>query len=172
MTEKKEELIQIGEIYREHGIKGEVKVWVYSRSDENFRKGMPVILRRTDGEEMEAKILEVTPFQQWFLTRFSFLKNPEEARLWRKAKILVGRKDLASAGMGEYYLFDLIGYAVVDIGGCVIGTLEGMMGEGETALFVVCGQDEKEILIPAVPAWIEKVDRKGKKIVVKLQEGL
>ena len=172
MTMAKEGYIQIGEIYREHGVQGEVKVWVYSQSDENFRKGMKVILRRSDGDESEVQIDAAAPYQKWFLTKFSTFTNPEKAKEWRKAHVLVKKSDLTKARRGEYYLFDLIGCQVVDVHDRPIGTLNGMTGEGESALFVVHGEKGDEILIPAVPEWIEKVDKKGKKIVVKMQEGL
>lgn len=164
--------IQIGEIYREHGIRGEVKVYIYSHSSENFQEGQEIILERSDGEELKTKILNAESYKQWFLTRFSAFKNPEEVREWRKAGIFVDKAHLTEAGEGEHYLFELIGFNVEDQEGNQVGTLKGMMGEGESALYVVHDEQEKEILIPAVREWVLKIDKENKKIVVKVLEGL
>ena len=90
----KEATLNIGEIFREHGIHGEVKVYLYSGNAENFRKDMQVWLERTGGNLMEVKVQKVEPYQRWFLTRLSLFNHPEEAKLWRKAKIYIKKSDL------------------------------------------------------------------------------
>ncbi|MDO8520332.1 MAG: ribosome maturation factor RimM [Deltaproteobacteria bacterium] len=163
-----EPLICIGEIYREHGIHGKVRVYLYSGDPENFRPKMKMVLEKESGEKLESILESAVPYQKWFLTKFSVINSPEEAKTWRQAKIWVSKKDLKQGR--ESYVFELIGFEVLDDQGRRIGTIREIRGAGESALFVVEGA--KEYLIPVVPQWIVQVDKVGKKIVMNLPEGL
>lgn len=164
--------ILIGEIYREHGIQGRVRVFVYSGTSENFRPGMKIYLENKAGEGKQAVIKTAVPYQKWFLTQFSVFETPEEAKAWRKARVYISKKDLKESEKGESYVFELIGFEVVDLQGKKVGTIREMRGVGVTALFVLEAQDGSERLIPVVPQWIVSKDEKGKKIVMDLPEGL
>jgi len=170
--QKKENMIQIGEIYREHGIKGEVKVYIYSNSSENFREGMKVILQKPGQDQIETKIKQVKPYKKWFLTRFDIFNNPEQVLAWRKAALFINKEDLASADEDEHYLYELIGFKVIDQNGELVGVLKGMQREGDSALYVVHNKNGEEILIPAVDEWVKKIDKELETIVIKRREGL
>lgn len=164
--------LHIGEIYREHGIHGAVKVYVYSKTSENFREGMKVWLQKEAGDLVEAQVMQVSPYNRWFLTQFSVFKTPEEASQWRKASVWILKKDLSNPDTKEHYLSDLIGFIVVTNKDRIVGCLQGMQGEGESALFVVASDSGEEILIPVVKKWILEIDKKNKKIILSLPEGL
>lgn len=167
----KQEHICVGKIYREHGIEGRVKVYLYSGAAENFRKGSKIVIKKNSGETLSAKILDVAPFQRWFLTRFSVFASPEEAREWRKAFLYVPKDRLKPLAKGEAYVFELVGFGIFDSDENFLGNVVAVRESGESALFVV-SRGKKEILIPVVPKWIVSVDRKNKKIVINVPEGL
>ena len=169
---EKQGIILIGEIYREHGIQGRVRVYIYSHDGENFRQGMKVLLKNSAGVSKEVLIQEAVPYQKWFLTKFSSFSSPDDVKTWRKAQVFISQKDLKKSGQGEAYIFELIGFVVCDLKGKEIGTIQEVRGAGLTALFVLEGAQGREVLIPVVPQWIISRDKKGKKIVMNLPEGL
>lgn len=162
--------LEIGEVYREHGIDGAVKVFVYSNDTRNFKAGMKVQLRNASGAIQEATIRKVEPYQKWFLTRFSCWTNPEQAKEWRKATILVDRKDLTQNQDGEFYLSDLMGFKVQHEDLKPIGTLTGFEAGAPHEFWAVEGE-MGSILIPAISDWIRKIDAEAKTITVRLPEG-
>lgn len=164
--------ILIGEIYREHGIQGRVRVFIYSGTSDNFRPGMKIYLENEAGEGKQAVIKTAVPYQKWYLTKLSVFETPEEAKAWRKARVFISKKDLKESAKGESYIFELIGFAVLDSHGATVGTIREIRGVGQTALFVLEANDGNERLIPVVPKWIVSKDEKQKKMVMQFPEGL
>ncbi len=158
--------IVMGEIYREHGLKGEVKVYIYSGSMDNFKPGLTVRLKKESGDCAEAIIKKVVPYQKWFLTSFSLFHNPEEAKQWRQATLEVKKEDLQQT---DNYWFELEGFEVETTDGKKWGTLIGVTENKGQLLYVVSG--DKERLIPVVEKWLVLCDKKNKRIVLSLPEG-
>lgn len=59
---------------------------------------------------------------------------------------------------GAYYHYQLIGCAVVDLSGGTIGTLSGIMETGANDVYVVTGEDGKDLLIPATKDTVKEID--------------
>lgn len=166
-----QDYLLLGEIYREHGVDGRVKVYLYSGSSQNFMVGSPVLLKNAAGKILQAKIQEVQPMQGRFLTKFDVFVTREEAQVWRKAHILVLKKNLANTCPHEAYLFEFMDGLVKDTKGCVLGSIVGFAGGGSPIYLKVKTQD-KEVLIPLVESWIRDLNKVTKEIVLDLPEGL
>lgn len=166
-----QDYLLLGEIYREHGVDGRVKVYLYSGSSQNFMVGSPVLLKNSAGKILGAKIQEVQPMQGRFLTKFDVFLTREEAQVWRKAHVLVLKKNLANTRPHEAYLFEFMDGLVKDTKGCVLGSIVGFAGEGPLIYLKVKTQD-KEVLIPLVESWIRDLNKVTKEIVLDLPEGL
>jgi 16S rRNA processing protein RimM len=78
----------------------------------------------------------------------------------------------AEVSEGEYFQSDLIGCAVVDSTGRLIGTVVDFQETGGSSLLAVTKADGKELLIPFAKAICTNIDMAQKRIEVNLPEGL
>jgi 16S rRNA processing protein RimM len=165
--------LEIGELVREHGVKGEVKVLVYSGSGESLRKGLSVILQHKLSKEQTETIIEsVRPVHDGFLIRFKLFDSPEAAKLFRRAGLLLKKTDLPQLASSDHYIEELFGFSFYDLKGNLLGELQKVTGTGKTLLFSLINAEGQEILIPLVSEWIKKIDKQKKQVTCDLPEGL
>ena len=73
---------------------------------------------------------------------------------------------------GGYFLQDLLEARVVLEDGSEVGTLTEILERPASDVYVVKAPDGREILIPAVPAFILRADADAGVVTVRLLEGM
>lgn len=94
--------------------------------------------------------------------------------------VAIPRAERAELGQDEAYVSDLVGCAIVDVGGPeakTIGIIVDVdLSAGAAPLLVVHGsappQRQSEILIPFAKAYLRRIDVESKRIEMALPEGL
>lgn len=162
--------LQIGEIYREHGVKGYVKVYVYSATDENLELGRTYVLKPQSGELIKTKLKDLSVVGRYFLLKFDAFHTPEDILSFRKAGLFVERTKLARED-GEIYDYEWEGLRVFDTKARDVGVI-CRIAYMPLKQFVVQTPSSAEVLIPYNPAWIAKVDLAAKSVILDLPEGL
>lgn len=162
--------LKIGEIYREHGVKGLCKVYLYSGTDENLCAGESYWLLNAQGLRRKVKIKTIEILGRHFLIGFDVFTKPEDIIPWRKSGLWMARAKLSRRD-GEAYDFEFAGMTVLNERGEVLGKVLRMV---YTPLRQFCLETKngQEILIPLVPEWILKEDREKKTVMLRLPEGL
>ena len=163
-----ENCLQIGEIYREHGLKGFCKAHIFSHSDDNLIVGKKYWL--VGNQKIRGTLLEMSSVGRYFLLHFESFDSPESVKLWRKAGIWLNKTDLAHQ-TGETYDFEWTGFEVQDAQGVKIGTVEKII---YTPLknFLLRDHSGKEIVLPCNAAWIKFIDNKTRQVILDLPEGI
>lgn len=162
------EFIKIGKIINTFGIKGELKLDVYTDFiDERFKKDTTVYV----GEDKIAFVMKNFKIHKdYLLIQF---KDNEDINLVEKYKnmyVYKSKDDIKPLKEGEYYFSDLINldvYVNEELIGKVIRVESGIRSN-----YLRINTNDQEKLVPFLPAFIEKVDLQNKKIVVKKIEGL
>jgi len=88
------------------------------------------------------------------------------------ARIFIPRSAFPAPAEGEYYWVDLIGLAVVNREGVVLGQVSDLLATGPQQVLVVGCQDAGkpcERLIPFVDAYVDAVDLPARQITVDWQ---
>ena len=167
----KQDYITIGEIYREHGLKGAVKVYMYSGSDENLFADQQYHLIAEDGRTLEVTPQSLQSQGQYFLIHFDKISTPEEAKSWRKAKFQIPKAVLLEQkDDDEMYDFEWQDFAVQNEDGEEIGKVLRIDYSPLRQLVVAHGG--REVLIPHVQEWVLDLDEDAKVIKMQLPEGL
>ena len=164
------EYVTIGKILNTFGIKGELKVDVYTDfPEERFKKGSVVYI----GEEyLPFKVLTYREHKGFMLL---LLEDNEDINLVEKFKgmyLYKSKDDIKPLENGEYYFSDLkdLGVYIDDKKiGKVLRVEEGLRNNN---LRVLKDEDNKEYLIPFIPVFIRNVDLDKKRIDVNWIEGL
>jgi len=162
------EFLPVGKLGKPFGLRGEMRIEVYLDDLEVFSPGNDLFI----GESRNC--LGVISFRasgKNFLIRLESIDTPEKARLLTNQTIYLPTKNLPTLGDGKYYYFQLIGMHVEDDEGNNVGTVAEIIETSANDVYVVLEEiTQKEILIPAIPSVILKIDIESNLIVVKLQE--
>ena len=125
----------------------------------------------TKAELVEFKIESVRYAKNMVFLKLKGIDTIEQAEELRNYYLQAKRSDI-KLKKGAYFIVDLIGLEVYTEEGELLGTLKEVLQPGANDVYVVENKAKQEILLPVIPDVVKQVDIEGKKIVVKLLEGL
>ena len=79
---------------------------------------------------------------------------------------MIARAEFPQPAHDEFYWADLIGLAVVNREGIVLGNVAGLIDTGPHSVLRVEAESVEERLIPFVSAYVDQVDMAARKILV------
>lgn len=160
--------LAVGKVRRPHGVRGEVLLEVYTDFPERLCPGRVVYA----GENHERLVIrQVRAHKDGLLLAFETLATPEEVGRLRNQVLSIAVQDAAPLAEGEYYLYQLIGLRVVEENGRELGRLTEILLTGANDVYVVTGPCG-EVLLPAIPQVIRRVDLEAGQMTVHLLPGL
>ncbi len=165
------ETILVGSVIRPHGLRGEVKIQVYSDVSDRFQPGAELLLRFAGRPPQSVRIASFRPSRGGGVIGFEGWLGRDRAEALRGARLEVARQDVPQAPEGLYYHFDLVGCACVDTELGDLGRVTGILEDGGGVLLEVENQAET-LLIPFVEAFLEEVDIDRQRIRCRLPDGL
>lgn len=168
---KRIERFQVGVIAATHGLRGEVKVFPTSDEPRRFDTLKEVILD-TGRAERRLRIRSVKYFKQFAILGFEGMDRIEDVERLRGASLLIDREDAVPLEEGEYFIPDLLGMKVITDKGRELGELQDVLQTGANDVYVVGGKGKKQLLLPAIPDCILKVDTDSAEMTVHLMDGL
>jgi 16S rRNA processing protein RimM len=118
------------------------------------------------------KITRIRNHQDGILVGLDGYQTPELAGKFRNQALCILSLPSTLLEKGEYYHHDLIGLNVLDEAKHHLGQLDRIIETGANDVYVVVEKSGKEILLPAIPDVIKKIDLIELKMVVHLLPGL
>ncbi len=153
----------MGRVGAPFGIKGWIKVQPYTESLDNlFDYDVWQINQGAAWQDFEVE--EAAIHGDGLIAKLAGIEERDQAFALRGKEIAVNREQLPEPATGEYYWNDLIGMAVFNREGVVLGQVTGLMETGSHDVLVVKG--ERERLIPFADAYVARVDQLGRRIEV------
>lgn len=160
----------IGYVAGTHGIKGEIKVKLYTDFvDERFAIGNTVYLEH-NGKMNPYTVAQARMHKGFLLVKFAEIGNLNEVVEWRSLRLCVSSEQLGELDKDEIYLHDLMNMEVETLNHEPLGRVVELLDSG--AHYILRVQGEREILIPYVKAFIKEVDMDTKRLMVELLEGM
>lgn len=166
-----EDFFQVGVITSTHGLKGEVKVFPTTDDPRRFKRLKEVILD-TGKERLNLEVEGVKFFKQLVILKFKGIDNINDVEKYRRASLLVARKDAVRLQADEYFVADLKGLKVRDEDGGEIGVLKDVIETGANDVYAIELQDGRELLLPAIKQCVLEVDVEAGFIRIHILEGL
>lgn len=166
-----EQLLRVGVISNTHGIRGEVKVFPTTDDVNRFKKLKKVILD-TGKEHINLEVTGVKFFKNLVILKFKGIDNINDIERYKGCDLLVTRENAVPLEENEYYIVDLIGCTVITDEGDTLGELVDVLTTGANDVYVVEGEDGKEILLPYTEECILNIDVEKKEIKVHVLPGL
>ena len=163
--------LEIGRVSRPHGLAGELRValhWAESSALQHVRR---VWLRTPDGAARRYEVRSSRGANKAVLLAVEGVGDRDSAEALRGAAVLVERSELPPLEVGEYYLSDLLGAAVVAPGG-EIGRVVEVRTHPSVDSIVIDSGDGRLREQPLAAVWLEEVDVAKGRIVLTSEDGL
>ena len=161
------EKIKIGKIVNAVGLKGEVKVYNYSDSEEVYERTPEIYA----GDRL-LKVENVRMQKNMVILKLFGIDDRNAAEAAKGTELFITEADLPELPEGQFYIRDLIGMEVEEQGGSFHGVVTDVLQNTAQDIFEVKRDDGKTVLIPKVDAFVQKIDGKERLITVTLIEGL
>ena len=158
------EFLDCGQIVNTHGVHGEVRIVPWADS--------PEFLCRFSTLYVDAAPLNVSSSRVHkgsVIAGFQGVHTVEQAMALKGKTVQIRRSD-AKLPEGSFFLADIIGLDVVDENGQKLGILKEVLSPSQQRVYVVEG--DRDLLIPAVPEFIAKLDVAGGTIDIRMMRGL
>lgn len=171
-TDVSQEKVLIGKVGSPVGIKGEFRVNLYSQDSGNLKEGKVLLLERAE-KSVSGAIEKVRYQKDKPVVRLTGIEDRNAAEDIRGMDVSIYAKDMEELPEGEHYVRDLIGCKVVDLAqdGAEIGVLRDVIQNTAQSVLDVSTPDGKQVLIPAVDAFLRSIDEEAGVIEVELIPG-
>ncbi len=166
-----EELVNIGKVGSSVGLRGEVRVTLYSPDSGNLKEGKVLLLKHA-AKTLELECKGVRLQKDRPVIRLEGITDRNMADELRGMEIYIREDQLEELPEGEHYVRDIVGYKVIDrAGGGDIGVLRDVIQNTAQSILDVESPEGKQILIPAVDAFLKLIDDEREVIEVELIPG-
>ncbi len=171
-----ESLLLVGQVWRAHGVKGEVKVVPETDDPSRFEDLRLVFVGTTPASAVARRVetVRLQPTKRGLLAivKFEGVDSREEVDALRRSHVFAREGDLPALEGDEYYIHDLIGLEVLTVAGEIVGTVEDVIAGPAQEVLVVARRDKKAVMIPVVDEFVDEIDLEERRIVIRPIEGL
>ena len=148
------------------GLRGELKIVASRIGDDALAEGLQVRAHLPDGTSRALRIRSLRRHQGRPLLAFDGIDDANAAQTLVGATLAIDRASVRLA-RGEYFDDDLVGCALVDEHGVVLGKVRAVEHYPAQDVLLV-----GRAIVPLVRAFVKKVDVAAKQIVVDVPPGL
>jgi 16S rRNA processing protein RimM len=183
LPDAKQPWVQVAHVLRYRGNKGEVAAELQTDFPERISTLKEVWLRKDAGEP------KAVGLQKFWIDRnhprigifhFAGSTTISDAEKWRGYDVLLPFTQRAEPAAGQYFITDLIGCTVFEIVGentqtVALGTVSDVLSPGEGSLgtsVLEIQTSTGELLVPLAEDLCPRIDVVGRRIDVRLPEGL
>ncbi len=164
-------LITIGKALKPFGVRGEMKIAPMTDFPARFTVLRRVYLVSPAGKEIACEVRSVRYVGDEPLLLFTGYDSPERAKRLNGWLVKVPEEETVPLPEGTHYWFELIGMEVVSESGERLGKIVDIFETGSNDVYVM-KKGRKETYIPATAEVVKQIDRKEKRMVIHLLDGL
>ncbi len=164
-------LITIGKAVKPFGVKGEIKIEATTDFPDRFKGLRRVYLVSPAGQEIACEVRSARYAGGVPFILLEGYDTPEKAKALNGWLVKVPEEEAVPLPEGAYYWFELIGMEVVSESGENLGNIVDVFETGSNDVYVL-KRGSEEVYIPATKEVIKQVDRKTKRMVIHLIDGL
>lgn len=170
MTGIGEKLCTVGKVVGTRGLRGELKVRIHPDDWPALLEVRRIVLHSGQGRSAAFTAERMTLYKGLVLLSLKGHTDISAVQEFVGWDLLIAPEEV-SRQAGQYFWFELEGCAVVDRERGEIGTLVDRFVTAAHGIYVVEGRFG-EILIPAIPPFVENFDAEAGRLMVDVPEGL
>lgn len=171
-----ETLVQVGFVFRPHGIDGELKIDPSHTDDPARFETLPFVYLGPHSRRVTKHAIESVRYQQTkrgvtVILGVEGVEDRDDAEVVAKQKVFASEEAL-ELEEGTFLVQDIIGMEVVTEDEAVLGTIANYMEMPAQDMLVVRKPDGGEAMIPAVEDFLIDIDEDTERITVRPIDGL
>ena len=161
-----DDLVPLGKIIKPHGVKGELKVFLYNDRSSTLKEGLYIWFK------LDEKFVKYSVNNLRGITKKSQILKIKEVDTFDKAMIIskkeffVSRNDFEELDENSFYLNDLIGCDVFDEKNQSLGKILDVLNFPANDVLLISYED-KEIMVPFVEDFILLFDLDNRLVKLK-----
>jgi len=168
---KRSEPVLLGKVVATHGIKGQLRIAVFSGEFETILSLSSLMLKGPDGIMETFEVAVSAVHGKKTLVALKGYGTINQALHLVGRELYVTREQMPELAEGEYYWCDLLGLKVLTDKGELLGLIADIIATGSNDVYVV-KNDEREYLIPALEDVVLDIDLDKGIMTVSPPEGL
>ena len=164
----------VGRLRKPHGLKGDCAVFPLTEDPGlAYAPGKAVWLKNLAGAVVAGPLIveRSRAYHRQWLVAFQGHLHVDAVRPWGGHFLAVEAAGLNPPAEGEVYVHELEGFAVQDTGGTALGLITDAV-ELPSGLMLEVQGPKREFLLPFKKEFVVRVDRAGRRLVVRLPEGM
>ena len=168
-----EKFITVGKFQSPWGLKGEIKVTLYS--DFSLLEKTRFVYLKAGFDFKKIPLLNLRQHQDKVLLQLDSFLTPESAKSLTGEEFFLPRSAFPKTQANEYYILDLIDFTVQTQDNQTLGSLIRIDNYGASDLLVILDSSSEktsEILVPLLSQTIKKVSLEQKTLWIEPLEGL
>lgn len=167
------ETVQVGEILRPHGVRGEVVVFATSDTPGRFAAGAELDLARSGAHSRTLRIATLRERRPGLLVvGFEGIADRDAAEALRGGVLEVDRSRVPAPPAGAFYHYELIGCRCRDRREGDLGRVVDLLADGGGWLVIAEREDGRRVALPFVESFLVGIDREARTLEWDLPEGL
>ncbi|HEX9735008.1 MAG TPA: ribosome maturation factor RimM [Thermoanaerobaculia bacterium] len=178
LTSEEAETVLVGYLVRPHGVRGELKIEIHSDNPERFAPGSELLLRAPRREPGQARrpprtvtVTSFRPVRGGGLIAFAGCEDRDAAEELRGGRLEVELARIPAAPPGCYYHYELVGCRCFEVLEGELGEVAELLEDGGGHLLRI-RRGGRDLLVPFVDAFLERVDVAARRIDLRLPPGL
>ncbi len=140
-------MLVVGKIVGTHGVRGEVKMDIYSDRPEEIQRLRRIYL---EDDPTPRTISRPRGTERQAILRISGVESRDDAEALRGSLVRIKGDQLSPREDGSFYHFQIVGLRVLLEDGTSIGTVHEILETGEVDVYVVRDEHGREQLFPAL----------------------
>ncbi|HSB67034.1 MAG TPA: ribosome maturation factor RimM [Anaerolineales bacterium] len=161
--------LAVGKLLHAHGVHGEIFMEVHTDFPERLVPGMTLFLGSAGGS---LHLIRRRAHKDGLLMTFDGYTTPEAVGQLRNQLLYVRADDRPPLAEGEYYQHQVLNQHVSSDTGESIGVVTEILETGATDVLVIRRESGREVLIPIVDRFVQKIDLQSGEITVHLIPGM
>lgn len=159
------EFLSIGILRKPHGIKGEMRIEIWTDFPERLKKGVIVYI----GDYKKEFFVESFKGKKGgYLIKLVGIADMDNCMPIVNKIVFVLSRDRPDLGKNQYYHHQIIGLGVFTKDNVYLGKIKEIIRTGSNDVYVIQNteNEKSEILIPVIPSVIMDIDLSEKKMII------
>jgi len=153
------------------GNKGEVNVLPFTDSIDRFNNLDNVFLRNKNSQTI-LNIEKIRIKKDTVILKIKDIESIEEAKMIVGSFLEIERKNAVKLPKDTYFIFEIIGLEVYTENDIFLGKIENVISTGSNDVYIVKGENKKELFVPAIREVVKNVNLEKKRITINMVDGL
>ena len=163
-----QDYLQIGEIVRPQGIRGEVKLRAMTEDMTRYARLETVFLKQ-NGQYVPCGVKKGRSYDGFAFLQLEGVNDRDAAEALRGTEVYIDRAHAIKLGEDENFVCELIGLEAVDENGEKIGRLRDVLKPNSVCDVYVFDTARGELMIPALKRVVRRVDLEMGKMILDSQ---